>query len=80
MWTLQNISFSFIRWSTIMREDVRVFFLDAQGASYVGLQLLKVVSLPCLILKSCGGDYRPGQSVGGKDYKVPLGVWLPSGL
>lgn len=48
MWTLQNISFSFIRWSTIMTKDLRVFFLDAQGAGYIFLQLLKVVSLPFL--------------------------------
>ena len=37
---------SLIRRSTPMREVWRGFFLDAQGARYVFLHMLKVVSLP----------------------------------
>lgn len=37
MWILQKMNSSSIRWSTIMREDLRVFFLGAQGSRYVFL-------------------------------------------
>lgn len=86
MWILQKMSSSSIRWSMIMREDLRVFFLDAQGSRYVFLQLLKVVSLPLKkkkktsLKKAAVGDYRPGQAVGRKITKFHLWVWLPSGL
>lgn len=53
---------------------MRVFFLDAQGARFVFLQLLKVVSLPFLSnLKNGGGNYRPGQTVGEKLTKFHWG-------
>lgn len=50
-----------------MREDLRVFFLDAQGTRFAFLQLLKVVSQPFLSnLRKLWWRLYPGQAIGGK--------------